>query len=543
MTDLTPEQVASVNVGYWAQNLYQIRLQTGPFSFKDHEYQLEPMTSKERRKCVRKATQGGFTECEVIDSLHGMRYGHLPQGVLYLFPTTDDVNEFAKSRFNPLLANNRKAIGQYVKSGGSKGTDTASLKKIFDSFLYLRGARLSQKISDLNESSKLKGIPVDRVVFDEVDHMDEDVITKAIGRMGHSKVKQERYLSNPLVPGEGIDKIFQMSDQRYWFRKCSCGKFTCAEMYFTEDPEACVGIRDDGTGFIRCQYCGKEVFIKDGHWEAQYKDNSNYMHGYHWSQLSSAFNDPKEILDQFRDPPHGNLADIYRLRLGLPYIAAEDRLTRAQVFECCNDDGMSSSDSGPCAMGVDVGEIKHVIIGKKTGNDQYTIVKIAQFKGLEAWSQIHDLARRFNVRSAVIDIRPDTDIVRQFQKQEPYPIFLCEYSDNPAYTRTWDTDKKIVKDYRTALFDETHRMVIEPGCLTIPRSSIPEVKEFAKQLCDAYKLLEVNKRTGARAYRYKGKKEHYRNALNYFILAASKSRIARAGASRNRQKRAINNAR
>ena len=78
-------------------------------------------------------------------------------------------------------------------------------------------------------------------------------------------------------------------------------------------------------------------------------------------------------------------------------------------------------------------------------------------------------------------------------------------------------------------------MVVEPGCLTIPRSSIPEVREFAKQMCNAYKLLEVNKRTNARAYRYKGKKEHYRNALNYFMLAASKSRVARKGRQKQRQ--------
>lgn len=548
--DLTPNDIASVDVGYWA-TLFRIRLQASTFSFIDHEYQIEPMCFRGRRKCVMKGTQGGFTEDEVLDSLHGMIYKHLPQGVLYLFPTTDDVGEFSKSRFNPLIVDNREAIGQYVKTA-AKGTDTASLKKIHNAFLYLRGARLSQKISDMNESSKLKSIPVDRVVFDEVDHMDADVIAKALGRMGHSKIKQERYLSNPIVPGEGIDRIFSKSDQRQWFRKCRyCGKepyanstfdwyadpkngWTCAELYFMEDPEKCVGIRDDGTGFISCKNCGKELLIdwKDNdiytsNWVPQAPSNTDYMQGYQWSQLSSAFNDPAEILRDFREPPENNLADVYRLRLGLPYIAAEDRLTLAEVYNCCNNDGMYPNHSGPCAMGIDVGIVKHIVIGIRLNNKQYQILKVIQ---LSDWNDIHDLARKFNIKSAVIDIRPYQDTVKKFQIDEPYQIFLCEYSNNPAYTRTWDIKRGIVKDYRTALFDETHRMAITPGMLTIPRRS-PEIEEFAKQMCNAYKLLETHKKTGAKEYRYKGDKEHYRNALNYFLLAALRSRPARADGS------------
>jgi len=517
MREMTPEDLSFANPGFWAR-AKKIKLQAATFSFVDHEYQIEPMGSLARRRCYMKATQGGWTEIEVLRSLWSMIYKKHPLGDLYLFPTSDDVNEFSKSRFNPLIAANPEYIGQYVKSGG-QGTDTASLKKIHNAFLYLRGARLSQRVSEQYESSKMRSIPVDEVKFDELDLMDEAVVAKARGRMGHSKIKAETYLSNPLVPGEGIDKIFQTSDQRYWFRKCSCGEETCAELFFDEDPEKCVGIRDDGTGYIRCKKCEKEVPLNNGAWIPSVPSNSDFMHGYRWSQLTSVFNDPAEILKDFRNPPEGNLADVYRLKLGLPYIAAEDRLTMAQVYACCNNDGMYSSHSGPCAMGVDVGDTKHIVIGARTGREQYQLFKII---ALDSWNDIHDLAVRFNVKSAVFDLRPFRDKVMEFISKESYRAFACEYSDNPAYTRTWDDKRKIVKDYRTALFDETHRMVVTPGMLTIPRMS-EVIKEFAKQMCDAYKLLETNKRTGAKQYRYKGKKEHYRNALNYFKLAVSHS--------------------
>jgi hypothetical protein len=396
------------------------------------------------------------------------------------------------------------------------------LKKIHDAFLYLRGARLSQKISDVNESSKLKSIPVDRVVFDEVDHMDENVIAKALGRMGHSKIKQERYLSNPLIPGEGIDKIFSTSDQRHWFRKCGCGEWTCAELSFPD----CVKIRPDGTGYIGCNKCGKEVPIWNGEgsseWVPSVPANSDYMQGYRWSQLTSVFNDPAEILEAFTNPPEGNLADVYRLRLGLPYIGAEDRLTEAQIYACCKNEIQAHSHSGPCAMGVDVGKIKHIVIGVRSGNDQYTIVKVAQ---LSSWSDIHDIARRFNVKSAVIDIRPYEDSARKYQSESRHKTFLCEYKENAPQGTVYNDRTGIVSVNRTEIFDTSHRTVVTPGMLTIPRYC-PEIKEFAIQMCGAYKVLETNKKSGTSIYRYKGTNDHYRNAVNYFLLAASGHRVA-----------------
>ncbi len=539
----TPKQKAAANVGYWAAGPNKIKLQAGVFSFKNREYQIEPMTSNCRRRCYMKATQLGFTEMEVLRALHAMIFKYLPKGVLYMFPNTDAVREFGKSRFDPLIAANRYAIGRYVKPAG-KGTDTASLKKIGDAFLFLRGARLSHKISQQDESIQMIGIPVDRLVFDEVDKMSKKVIAKARGRLGDSDIKEEVFIANPLVPDDGIDEIFQDSDQRYWFRKCRfCGKFTCAEKFFMEDPERCVGTRQDGTGYIACHNCGRELLIDwfegeslTSEWVPDVKANTDYMQGYQLSQLTSIKNDPLEILHQYRNPPERNLGDIIRLRLGFPWIGAEDRLTSADVYNCCNGEEMHSHSAGPCCMGVDVGDTKHVVIGQRINREQYQVLKVIQ---LTSWQDIGDIARRFNVRSAVIDMRPLRDAAADFQSKQKYPVFLCEYSDNPAFMRLWDTKKGVVKDYRTALFDETHRMVVTPGMLTIPRKTNLEIQEFVKQMCNPYKILEISEKTGAKAFRYRGKNDHYRNAMNYFLLAAQKSGVARAGGKKKKQKFAI----
>jgi len=118
------------DAAYWADKK-RIRLQGGQWSFDDHPFLYEilqiPMLQRMGRAplmiCAMKATQLGFTESMVLIVLHGQIHGWYSKGVLYLFPTNDEVREFSKTRFNPLIKANPTAIGQYVSDIKSK-TDT-----------------------------------------------------------------------------------------------------------------------------------------------------------------------------------------------------------------------------------------------------------------------------------------------------------------------------------------------------------------------------------------------------------------------------------
>lgn len=523
---LSPDELAAASPAYWA-HLHAIQLQAARFSFDNgRTYMIEMMDSMHRREVCMKAAQMGGTEGEVLTVIHGLIHGVFPRGVLYLFPTTDEVNEFSKARFKTLIDSNKEFIGRYVKVGG-KGTDSTSLKRIGNSLLYLRGARLTQSVGagiEEKESVKLRSIPVDRCVFDESDLMDDDVFAKARGRMGDSDVKQERYYSNPTLPGVGIDKLFNEGDQRHWFRRCECGEWVCAELTFPE----CVHIGKDGRGFIACKKCGRNAGATawrtcPGQWVPAKRENSDYMHSRRLSQLMSATNDPAEILKEYNDPPQGNKGDVLRLRLGLPYVAAEDKLTTSTIMECSNNEPQHDRHSGPCAMGVDIGKVKHVVIGCRTGSERWEIVRVAR---VTSWNDLHDMAHRFNVRSAVIDARPYEDEARAFQKAERYRVFLCEYAENSIQDVDFNDLSGIVKVNRTQIFDRSHRLFSQRQ-LTIPRAC-EEINEFAAQCCNTAKVLETNRRSGTGIYRYRPLgDEHYRNALNYFILAAHGTQIAK----------------
>ena len=527
------QEMMSADAGYWAWKS-GIKLQAGPFTFEGREYQVEPMSHPTRRMCYLKAAQSfGATEMEVLKDLHGMIMGIYRLGVAHIFPTNDEVGEFSKSRFKPLIANNKTFIGQYVKDQRSS-TDTTSLKKVRDAFLFLRGARLSQKIGDSTEStsSKTAGFSVDKCVFDEVDYMDTDVIEKYKGRMGESTHKHEVYLGNPSHEDFGIHLIFQQSDQRYWFRKCSCGHWTCAEKSFPQ----CVKIRSDGTGYVGCDKCDKEVPMWNGpgtaEWVPDFPDKSNFMHGYMASQLMSPRNDPAEILEDYVNPPFGNLADVYRLRLGRPYSNKDEKLRKSDVLANCGNDGIEIKHPGPCAMGVDVGKVKHVVIGIKLDDKRYEILRAIKIPaGLDGWNQISDLARKYNVESTVIDIRPYEDEARAYQSSHGGDVtnpatFLCEYSDTQITDSSFNNNTGIVKVHRTGIFDQTHSL-LSTGKIILPRQC-PEIEEFARQCCNCARFEEKDKRRGIIVNRYRptgDRQEHFRNALNYFILACSGHRV------------------
>ena len=553
-TDLINEQMMQVDAGYWAAQ-WPIKLQAGPFTFKGFEYQLEPMAFTGRRICYLKGRQSfGATIMEVLKDLHGMIMGKYKMGVAHIFPNMDEVGDFSKSIFKPLIAANKSSIGKYVKNVAG-GTDTTTLKRVRDAMLFLRGARLGQKVGDSNEntSSKTSAFSCDKCVFDEVDFMDPEAIVKYIESMNMSPHKHEVYLGNPSHEDFGIDLIFQRSDQRYWFRKCSCsglistpvattvrGSWTCAEKSFP----GCVKIRSDGTGYIGCDKCGKELlpWAGDGSakWVPDYPDKTGYMMGYMASEMISPRCDPAEVLEDYVNPPLGNLADVIRLRLGRPYSSASDKLTKHVVLANCGNNSPASVHRGPCAMGVDVGKEYHaVVIGIRTAKERFEIIKTAKAKDFQ---DVYDLAQRYNVKSDVIDIGPYYEAARKYQKNSGHKTFLCLYLDTQVTDAVFNTNTGVVKVNKTEIFDRSHRILSE-GHVKLP-CQCPEIEEFARQCCNCARFEEKDKRSGGIVFRYRptgDREDHLRSALNYFLLAAASHNIATVSHYRKHRQAVTNN--
>jgi len=515
----------AVDALYWAETIGLV-LSSLPMVLKGREYQKEVWRTRARLQCYQKGAQLGFTEINVVKTLHGMVYGRYPKGSLYLFPTREDVIDFSKGRFAPIIANNPE-IDCHVSD-----TDAANIKKVAGAMLYLRGAKSRHKAEGIKKTaSQLKSIPVDRLVFDEVDEMEYQMIDLARHRLDDSDIKEEIYLSTPMIPDSGIDLLYQQSDQRVWLIRCEhCNHDTCLELEFPN----CLQRRDDHSVYRKCIKCGKEIFPKNGRWIPRIENRE--MEGYWISQLNSPKIDPKVILDEFENPPNGNLAEVYNSRLGMAYVAAENRLTVNDIYNICGPDAMLTQHEGPTCMGVDVKGYGHDLHVAIAHHPNETSLKADKFVRVRTFNDVHDLAKRFNVASAVVNLEPETRKAREFQENESYEVFLAHYEEHQRHSPAFDSKSGLVKMNRTELCDASHDLVKTPGRYSVPRRN-EEVERYALEMSNIAKVLEEDPDTGSSSYRYrKLGPEDYRHATNYMMLAAMRIGVYEPEFEKNRPK-------
>jgi len=243
------------------------------------------------------------------------------------------------------------------------------------------------------------------------------------------------------------------------------------------------------------------------------------------------------------------LSEIVRLRLGWPHISAAEKLSKDDVLACCDENNTPrNSHPGPCAMGLDCMKTKNLIIGARKSDGNYVILhtSVIAGQGMDAWNEVGDLCDRFNVKSGVIDIRPYEDMARHFQKtHKSMNIWLCEYKETTPLGTAFNPNTGLVQVSRTEIMDTSHRIVSTPGRLIVLRRS-DKMIEFARQVASSFKVLETNKKTGQKVYRYRKTNvpDHFRHALNYFLLAAGSKRIGtvkRGGHREQKNQKVLNN--
>jgi hypothetical protein len=504
---------------YWAWSR-QIQLVPGPFQLADHQFQVRPMSIRPAIKVVRKATQMLFTESEVLDVLHGMIHGLYPVGVYYLFPNKEKVSEFSKTRFKTLISSNPEEIGQYVQD-----TDSVSLKRIGNAFLYFKSGRLAQEIAgQMKSSAALKGDPCDHAVFDELDEMVpyQQVESYVDGRMSFSKIQTKHFLANPTFPSYGISAKFDESDQEYWFSRCTkCRAWTCLDDEDLSPEEIFIErIRDlsDGTVIRACSKCGAEIDPRNGQWVAKRPDITDII-GFTIGHPSAPWIKPADLLKEWRQT--ADRGNLIRLGLGRPYVEAENRLTVQEVLACCGLSGIQDSDRGPCFMGVDQGggekDLFHVTIGKHHPVRAANYLHIGIYKG---WDELDGLMKRFKVLRCVIDGLPNQEAARAFAKRFPGRVFLSYFSKHQKGEYKWDEEQYTVTSNRTEALDASHRE-LQGGAVILPRRDLDVIQLFAQHCNAIAKKLEEDEETGAKTYVYIRLKraDHFRFSQCYECMA------------------------
>jgi hypothetical protein len=311
----------------------------------------------------------------------------------------------------------------------------------------------------------------------------------------------------------------------------SCNEYTCIADEFPNSIRYKKDERGKYQPYFGCIKCGKEIYVVNGKFVAKFPDKYDPEYpmegisGYHISHFITPNCNLSIVMHKWEEAQmdKSKMGLFKNKYLGEAYIPIEDRLIQQDVFNCCGNDHMKSQSSTVTAMAADIMKTNRVVIAQKTGEEAAKIIYMARISGFDA---LFDLVQQFNVKSAVVCLRPYEESFRKFQARckqyDPeIKVFGSEYPPRGLKVPyKIDEQSGVYTLSRTEIMDKTQAWV-RSGKLEIPRKC-EEVKVFAKEVCNTAKTLEVNTDTGDRVFRYRpigDKQEHYRHCLNYLWMA------------------------
>lgn len=440
---------------------------------------------------IRKASQVGFSTMEILKSFYAAKYRGY--NIIYTLPTFADVGQFVPSKVNSLIRNTP------ILQEWTYDKDTILQKKVGNGFIYFRGTFTSGK--EKMESGVGIMFSSDLNIHDECDRSDQMILEQYESRLEASGYGGKWYFSNPTSPHTLSQQVWEKSDQKHWFVKCShCKKWQYLDYWknVTNDK------------FI-CQYCNREITDNDrreGQWVKKYSNRD--ISGYWISHLICPWISAKKISEQ------ENLKGkqyFYNFVLGLPYRGSDIIVDKDLLLKCVDLTKPNFQEHN--AMGIDTGLEKHYVILNREG-----IFKLGKTKD---WEEIERLIKIYDVETCVIDALPDLTEPRKIRDRYPGKIWLNYFRKEirKADYIIWDSKTRTVFSDRTKIIQNTIDKFVNRETRFQMRPE--ELSDYVKHWEALYKTVEKDPLGIERDVWQSSGEDHYVFATVYGIIALERS--------------------
>jgi hypothetical protein len=279
--------------------------------------------------------------------------------------------------------------------------DNVGLKQIGHSALYMRG---------MYAKAKVKSVPADCLIFDELDEAKPANKQQAIERISHSEFRWVLELSTPTLPGYGIDLQWGNTDQRYWHLACDCREGCVLEDTFPDY----VGERE-GRYFLRCPRCGKEdlhpcIPAAVGEYTGWIpKAPGAERRGYHLTQLFSMVIPLAEIMELWHSGR--DRKEFYNSKLGQPYAGDRMPLTLKVLRACAIEpyplEPKREAKTERIFIGADQCLELHIVVTKLLANGKRKTIWLERVAGLDPFARLAELIRKLKPNCTVVDAMPN----------------------------------------------------------------------------------------------------------------------------------------
>lgn len=410
--------------------------------------------------CI-KSAQVGFSVYAIMKSFHELK--HERRNVLYALPTRNVVQDFVTPKVNPLIASN-PLIAQDM------GSDSVSLKRLGDRFIYFKGGSEREAIS----------VSADSLVIDEYDRMpDMNIVTMFDSRLQAAAEPRRRRFSNPSAMGFGVDSLFKDSCGYHWFVTCShCNHEWYMEYEKGDEHEHFV---DKQLQQYSCGKCSKPLTNEDrrnGRWVAKFSKIER--HGYWISQMMAPWVSAKRIMEQEEEM---DTATFNSFVLGKAYTQSDLLINREAIL---NDLKPSTPILKNVVMGSDIGKPHWYWLATPAG-----LFKCGRAKD---WDELEYLFNFYNCDAWVMDSMPEFTQVQHMLTKYPGRAFACQFVKDRAAVgaiRWQEADKRgFVYADRTKVID---RVVTDISSKNLPIYLKPsEVEEFITHASNMYRTIETD---------------------------------------------------
>lgn len=395
-----------------------------PISFYDRPFLYDPMRDWSRFQCHKKAAQGiGMSVTMNIKSLYAAK--HKGWSLIHAFPTDGDAREFVRTKMNKMLESNQAFTGIQ--------TDNIEMKQVEDRFLYYQGT--GSKSGALSKT-------VDVIIQDEKDRSDQLFLQALESRTINSDFRGVWSLSNPSIDGAGVDADWAQSDKKEWHVTCVNGH----EHPLTW-PES---IDIQGKRFV-CRECKTTLSDDDrrhGRWINQDGEvwtgvlNPKYKwSGWHHTLMFAPRISAEYVIEQWNEGKNEEYFNNFIL--GEPYSPGDTKIEKHFILDSWTPKNIVT---GKYFLGVDVGNIRHYVLGSEKG-----IIQVGTFTGQQKLDELIERYKPFTV----IDANPENTMSHHYKDNYPN-VYVCHLEGD----RKQNTLIRVGEnDQRGMLFVDKHRTI------------------------------------------------------------------------------------
>ena len=432
----------------WVERVPEVR---GPLDFARFAFQVEmydERSAHDPELVVMKSTQVGVSTLMVRWVLfHADVHG---RNALYTFPTDRELSDFSRQRIRPVI----RASEHLMSRIPSDGVDNVGQKQVGQGWVYFRGT----------QQRPVDSIDADVIVFDEYDTSNQAHLEGTERRISSPlSAGLLRRVGVPTIPGFGIAKAYDESDQRVWTVKCAA----CSVWNPMRGAEAFASNVDQEAMAVVCRKCRRRLDLRLGEWVAAFPDRD--VRGYHVPKLVMPGAKLRTIVADSRKTRPDQRQAFFNRDLGEAYAPAEGRLSLEQVRGCVNDHlkPLTSLRSDRfVTMGIDVASVRalNVVIEEALDERRGRRVFVGEIEDDPArgtaFEQLCQLMNDFGVTMACIDHAPEGRFAEAFAGQFPGRVYRAGYFNPQPGQRTpelWHVDDvaRYVGLWRTRAVDAT----------------------------------------------------------------------------------------